>query len=244
MPVTYRSRSSRSPGRHAPAPSLLSLRPAVGHAVLTVPWTTVLSACIAGLAISVISSQLLNPLRSTPGTLIVSHIAAIPLAGAAAFLAFSPDKNLMTTLPAPSWLPLAIRLASALPVIVLTAVIQYELVNVELTAGAKAAPAQAPWPAQFGEFVAWLAIATATAAAVDRTRWRELGGAAAAPVAFALIGVLAATALRSGWECWAVALAAGVGSVWASRDPWLRLRLRTFPPYGQSPSRCPHHAEN
>ena len=184
---------------------------AAPHLVRTVPWAVLIAACATGLAVSLVSSQFLNPLRSTEGVLLFSRLAAVPLAAAMAFLAWSPDRSLTVTLPAPSWLAHAFRVACALPVIGLTVFIQYELARRELATGSAAAlPGRVSWPTQLAEFIAWLAVAAAAAAAIDRTRWRELGGAVAAPITLALIALLIAVGSYSAWGWWATALAAGL----------------------------------
>lgn len=208
---------------------LWRFRPAAPHLVRTVPWAVLIAACATGLAISLVSSQFLNPLRSTGGVLLVSHLSAVPLAAAIAFLAWLPDRSLTATLPAPCWLSHAFRVACALPVIGLTAFIQYELARRELAVGSAAAqPGRVSWPTQLAEFCAWLAVATAAAAAVDRTRWRELGGAVAAPITLALIGLLVAVPSYSAGDWWATALAAGLVAAGESRDPWRRVHGKIF----------------
>jgi hypothetical protein len=139
----------------------------------------------------------------------------------------------------------AAHLVMALPLIGLTAWIQLQLAAAQLGGGGWAGGAipGLPWVALAAELVAWLAFSLAVAALVARTRWNDLGGTLAAPVALACIAVLAVSPLHlfpsvfagltpaehSAWRhaewAWsALGLVAALTACWASRDPWQRLR--------------------
>ena len=85
-------------------------------------------------------------------------------------------------------------------------------------------------------------MALAAGAAIGRTRWQDLGGAAAAPCAFAVLGLLGAAPLRLlptqfadmntaqhhawalAWHEWALTGVLAVAlACWSSRDSWYRL---------------------
>lgn len=204
--------------------------PATWHLVRTMPWGVLIAACAVGLGMSLAAHQFASPMRSAAGLTLAVHAASVPVVAAVAFLASEPHRDLAAALPAPVWLTTAVHTAIALPVIGLTAYAQLELAATEFTVGTQGmAAGHMPWPSPVAEFVAWSATAAATAAIVGRTRWRELGGALAAPVTLVLIALLTAVSLRPAWNWWAVALAAAFIAVWESRDPWLRPGLPNAP---------------
>jgi hypothetical protein len=208
--------------------------PAFWYAARTMPWRMLIAACASGLAISLVAHQFASQDRSALGVTLALRIALIPAAAAAAFLAADPQRDLSAALPAPAWLGAAMHTALALPVIGLTAYLQLELAATEIVGSRAAGTAGLPRSVLVAEFAAWSATGLAAAAAVDRTRWHDLGGGIAAPVTVMLIALFALLPIGSAWTWWAVAFAAALVAITASRDPWLRLR-----PVRSAPLRVP-----
>jgi hypothetical protein len=201
--------------------------PATGYLVQTMPGRFLIAACGLGLTVSFVSSQFLSPHSSAAGVLLLSWIATAPVAASAAFLAATPDKILVTTLPGPSWLPHAVHLVAALLVIGPAAAVQFVITRAELAQTAPYAhPGQLSWESWLSQFTAWLMVSTATAATVDRTRWRDLGGALAMPIALALIALLLLAPSHSLWIWWATIAVGASAALWQSRDPWSRIRAQ------------------
>jgi fluoride ion exporter CrcB/FEX len=223
----------------------------------TMPWGALLAGCTGSLAISLAAYLFAEPLQQPADITLTVRAAFIPVVAAIAFGLSDPSRALAASLPAPSWLIVAVRLLIALPVLALTAWITFALAAAELGIDQRFAHlgrVRLPWPAYCAELATWSAFALAAAALVARTRWHDLGGAIGAPVALAFIAVAALTPLRlfpiafigltpaqhSGWVraqwiWWALGLMAALLTGWASRDPWLRVSVRsrgTRSPYG------------
>jgi hypothetical protein len=218
---------------------------AARHLIPTMPWGTLLAGCAGGLAISVAAYQFAEPFRQPADITLTVRAAFVPLVAAVAFLLADPHRNLTASLPAPAWLTSAARLVLALPLLGLTAWLQFELAAAELGIDVRSqhlSAAQLPWAAVCAELLAWSAIALTAAALAARTRWHDLGGAIGAPAALAFIGLLAFTPLHlfptaftglippqrsvwvhAEWNWWVIGLIAGLIACWASRDPWLRI---------------------
>ena len=209
------------------------------------PWGTLLAGCAGGLAISVAAYQFAEPFQQPADITLTVRAGFVPIVAAVAFLLDDPHRNLTASLPAPAWLTSAARLALALPMLALTAWLQFELAAAELGIDVRSqhlSAARVPWAAVCAEFLAWSAIALTAAALAARTRWHDLGGAIGAPAALAFIGLLAFTPLHlfpaaftgltppqrsvwvhAEWGWWAIGLLAGLLACWACRDPWLRI---------------------
>ena len=202
------------------------LRAALPHLVATMPWGTLLGGCVIGLAVSALGYRLAGPASDSAGVTTVVRAAFVPLVLAAAFLAADPHRDLVAALPAPAWLTAATHTALALPVLTGTAALQLRLAAAELAAGQRytGMPAHLPWLMLLAELAAAAAIALAAASVVARTRWHELGGAVAAPVALAVIAVTQAIWADVTGRILLVGALAVATAAWAQRDPWLRLR--------------------
>ncbi len=206
------------------------------------PWGVLITACAVGLGISLAVHEFPSPLQSASGVTLAIHASFFPAVAAVAFLAYDPHRNLTAALPAPAWFTAAAHTVMALPVIGVTAYLQLELTTTKIASlSPDTVLADVRWPAQVAELVAWSAIAAAAASVVGRTRWRELGGAVAAPAALALIVLASAASPRPAWIWWVVAATAGLIAAWESRDPWLRLR-HWMPPRDEPSAR--HRSES
>jgi hypothetical protein len=213
MPITVR------------APRARVLRAALPHLAATMPTGTLLGGCAIGLAISVVGYRFAGPASDSAGVTAVVRAAFAPLVLAAAFLAADPHRPLVAALPAPAWLTAATHTALALPILAVTAALQLRLAAAGLAAGQRytLVPAHLAWPALSWELAAAVAIAVAIASIVARTRWHELGGAIAAPVALAVIAATQDTWADVTWRILLVGALAVATAAWAQRDPWLRL---------------------
>jgi hypothetical protein len=200
------------------------LRAALPHLAATMPWGTLLGGCAIGLAISVVGYRFAGAASDSAGVAAVVRAAFVPLVLVAAFLAADPHRPLVAALPAPAWLTAATHTALALPVLAGTAALQLRLAAAELAAGQlyTGVPAHLPWLMLSAELAAAAAIALAAAGVVARTRWRELGGAIAAPVSLAVIAATQATWADVTWRILLVGALAVATAAWAQRDPWLR----------------------
>jgi hypothetical protein len=205
--------------------ALRVLRAALPHLAATMPWGTLLGGCAIGLAISVVGYRFAGAASDSAGVAAVVRAAFVPLVLVAAFLAADPHRHLVAALPAPAWLTAATHTALALPILAATAALQLRLASAELAAGQRytGVPAHLPWLMLSAELAAAAAIALAAAGVVARTRWRELGGAIAAPVSLAVIAATQATWADVTWRILLVGALAVATAVWAQRDPWLRL---------------------
>jgi hypothetical protein len=114
--------------------------------------------------------------------------------------------------------------------------------------GTDQAAAGLPWVALTAELAAWCALALALAAGLERTRWRDTAGFAAAALVLAVVGALvliplhllpaALTSMTSAqkhrwtaaWRLWiAIGGAAALIGGWAAGDSWRRVWLPRHP---------------
>jgi hypothetical protein len=206
--------------------ALRVLRAALPHLAATMPWGTLLGGCAIGLAISVVGYRFAGAASDSAGVTAVVRAAFVPLVLVAAFLAADPHRPLVAALPAPAWLTAATHTALALPVLAGTAALQLRLAAAELAAGQRytGVPGHLPRLMLSAELAAAAAIALAAAGVVARTRWRELGGAIAAPASLAVIAATQATWADVTWRILLVGALAVATGAWAQRDPGLRWR--------------------
>jgi hypothetical protein len=218
-----------------------------GHVARILPWGPVLAGCVTGIAVTVALRIVAGP-TETPVELGAGVRASfVPVIAGLAFLLHDLHWQLTGALPARAWRTPAIKIGLAMPVLALTGVIQLQFaaraLATDLHAGRQPA-AGLPWVALTVEGAAWCALALALAAGFDRTRWRDLGGFAAAASALALVAALALLPLHLlpaaiiamtsteqhrwtvAWRLWiAAGAAAAVIAGWAAGDPWRRVRL-------------------
>jgi hypothetical protein len=243
-----------------------------GHVARFVPWGTLAAGACAGIGFSLAVRGFASP--ATPQAELITgvRLAFLPPMVSLGFVLHDRHRRLAGALPVPTWVTSALRLCLALPVIALTYWLQFWLVASVLAvaspgqtgttatgaaAGAGGGREALPVLPLVTEFAGCCVIMLAVAAAVERGRWRDLGGGAGVPVALAVLAALAGlstlkdspvpllpttfygmtAAQRHEWDqAWlvwaAVGLAAAIAAGWFSRDPWRRMsRLM--------PSACP-----
>lgn len=211
------------------------------HVARLVPWGTLIVGSAAGVGFSLAVRAFAHP--ATPQAELVTgvRLAFVPPLVGLGFVLHDRHRQLAGALPVPAWVTSALRVVLALPLVAATCWLQFWLVT----------KAKLPVPPVATEMAGCGLITLAVAAAVERGRWRDLGGGAAVPAALALIGVLAvlsmlkhspvrllptvfsgmtAAQLREwdrAWLAWAAAgAAAAVAAGFFSRDPWRRIRWR------------------
>lgn len=200
------------------------------HIARTMPWVTLISGCLAGLAYLSIMADLADTYHHPLSQGIV-RLAFLPAIAGLSFVLRAPFRPLAQTTPVQAWVTPAGHLLLAAPVLAATGSAQMGLMNHTIPPGTVGA---AVYPL-IAQLAGWCAVTVAVAACVDRSRYADLGGAIAAPVTFAAIALAwytpifaeylvepPATALRvtSGW--YIIAAAALALACVAMRDQWHR----------------------
>jgi hypothetical protein len=206
----------------------------------TMPWVPLLAGCLAGLAVSVAGRMFASPSDHNLATVLLTcRVAFAPVVAGQAFLLADPQRPVSACLPAPAWLPSAIRVLLAAPVIAATAAAQLILAAVSQRVLLQARQPSLPWVSLGAELAAWSAVALAAGAILGRTRWHDVGGALTVPLALAAVAVLgqlpwqlfpvglgnqaASTAWTQAGLLWSlVCVASLAGAAWSSRDSWNR----------------------
>ncbi|HTW10005.1 MAG TPA: hypothetical protein VME46_21055 [Acidimicrobiales bacterium] len=172
--------TGRRPGPAGSWPSTLSAL--TRHLVLSVPWATLLAGCATGtVLLAVLGATSRTPLDQ--GTV---RLTFLPAVAAMAFVPRSPSPALAGTVPLPAWvIPVAQTLLAA-PAVAITCWAQLVIMTTTLPADAGHPSAIYPLIAQF---TGWCAIGVAVATACDRSRYSDLGGAVAAPLALGVIAL-------------------------------------------------------
>ena len=209
------------------------------HIARTMPWVTLISGCLAGLAFLAIMADLADTYHQ-PLSQSTVRLAFLPAVAALAFLLRAPFRPLTQTTPVPAWVTPAGHLLLAAPVLAATCWAQLGVMNHTIprhTLG----PPPAVYPL-IAQLAGWCAVAVAAAVCVDRSRYADLGGAIAGPITFAVIALAwyapfaarylvepPATALRvtSGW--YIIASAALALTSLAMRDHWHRYSRLRYP---------------
>jgi hypothetical protein len=220
----------------------LSSVPLAAHLTRGIPWLPLLAGCCAGTGLS-LATEITARAQDPRLVAVVVRVSFIPVLAGLAFLLQDRHWLLSASLPAPGWLGAAMRTALVLPLLALTCWLQLFLGDRALTR--IRAGGTLPALAIGAEFAAACAITLAAAAAVQRSRWHDLGGAIALPLGLIVLAGLAFGPLRllptqilttGTWpRAWvratllAVLLAglAAVAAAWSSRDRWRRLRPAT-----------------
>jgi hypothetical protein len=151
----------------------------------TMPWVTLLAGCLAGTLYLV----LLDRLNRHSGPLDYGglRLAFLPAVAALAFVPRTPFRPLTQATPVPAWLAPAGHLLLAAPVLAVTCWAQADIIAHTIPQHTIGHPAHA-YPV-IAQLTGWCAVTVAAAAWVGRSRYADLGGAAAAPVGFALIAL-------------------------------------------------------
>ncbi len=214
------------------------------HVARMTSWGPLLAGCVSGIGVTVALRIFAGPIESPSALGTGIRVSFIPVIAGLAFLLHDPGRQLTGTLPARAWLPSALRVAVALPILCLSCLIQLltaaRAIAVDLHAIGQ--PGSLPWLALTAEFIAWCAVALALAAGLERTRWHDLAGLVAAVCALLVVGALALVPLHllpatiadmssaqqrqwtAAWRLWAAAAAAAaVVAGWAAGDPWRRV---------------------
>ena len=197
----------------------------------TMPWLTLISGCLAGLAFLTIMARVADASHAqlSQGTV---RLAFLPAVAALAFVLRAPFRPLTQATPVPAWVTPAGHLLLAAPVLVVTG---GAYLRIMAHAGNHAL---AVYPL-ISQLAGWCAVAVAAAACLERSRYADLGGAIAAPVAFAAIALTwylpvtakflvapPATAERVAVAWYSVASAALLLTGAALRDRWHRYTRR------------------
>jgi hypothetical protein len=214
------------------------------------PWTTLITGCAAGTAVLALVAQVSR--SDWPFSQGAVRLAFLPAVAALAFVPRARCTPLTQATPVPGWVGSAGHILLAVPVLSLTCWAQLSILAHTFAIraiglapggnpGASHPPAIYPLIAQL---IGWCAVAVTISACVDRSRYADLGGAAAAPaslVAIALAWYVPSTSavlvqppasaddVTIAWYLvTAVALAltcAALGDRWrrySRRRPWLR----------------------
>jgi hypothetical protein len=202
------------------------------HIARTMPWTTLMTGCLAG---TVFLAFLGHVARTSHWQLSQGTVrfAFLPALAALAFVPRAPFRPLTQATPVPAWVVPVCHLLLAAPVLAATCWAQLRIMNYTIPPHSLGhAPAVYPLIAQLA---GWFAVTAGTAACVDRSRCADLGGAIAAPVSFAVIALASyapvgarflaeppatAHAMTIAW--YAIATAASVLTGLAMRDQWYR----------------------
>lgn len=219
------------------------------HVARLLPWGTLAAGAVAGVGFSLVVRMFASP--STPQAELVTgvRLAFLPPLVSFGFVLHDPHRQLAGALPVPAWLTTALRLCLALPVAAPACWLQLWLVASALTRAGGGTQETLPLLPLATELAGCCAVMLAVAAAVDRGRWHDLGGAAAVPAGLAVLAALAGLSALNGsparllptvfsqltaaqrsewdraWLAWTAASAAGaVTTALFSRDPWRRMR--------------------
>jgi hypothetical protein len=202
------------------------------HIVRTMPWVTLISGCLAGLAYLAIMARVADTSHSplTQGTV---RLSILPAVAALAFVVRAPFRPLTGATPVPAWVTPVGHLLLAAPVLAVTCWAQLRIMDQTIPQHTFVHP-----PAVYtlvAQFAGWCAVTVAVAACADRSRYADLGGAVAAPVSFAVIALSwylpasarflvdpPATARGAATAWYLIAAAALALTCLAMRDQWRR----------------------
>lgn len=226
------------------------------YIVRTMPWTTLLTGCVAGTAMLVVVAQIAR--SDWPFGQGAVRLAFLPATAALAFVPRARFQPLIQATPVPAWVGPVGHLLLAAPVLALTCRAQLSILAHTFTIqaiplppsgnlSASHPPAVYPLVAQL---TGWCMVAVAVAACVDRSRYADLGGAIAAPISLGAIGLAWYVPVTSrvlveppatphdvtiAW--YAIASAASVLTCAAMRDQWHRYSrsLQRLSPPERSP---------
>ncbi|HEY1616052.1 MAG TPA: hypothetical protein VGG25_00460 [Streptosporangiaceae bacterium] len=202
------------------------------------PWEPLVAGMSAGLALSALIARFASAAEPQAELIMSVRLTFLPALAGLGFLLHDGHRQLAGALPVPSWRIPVLRLSLALPPAGVVCWLQLGLVTGAL---ARSGAGRLPVPPLATEFAGCCAVVLAVAAAAERSRWQDLGGAVAVPAALALQAVLALPPLRllptafaglthaqhtawlRAWLAWAVlGLLAAALAAWFSRDPWHR----------------------
>ena len=159
------------------------------YIIRSMPWVTLITGCLAGLAIFTILVRVAHHDQATfwldQGTV---RLSLLPVAAALAFVPSVPFRPLTRATPVPAWVTPAGHLLLAAPILALTFWAQLRIMAPVILPHAPQDPHE-PFYALIAQLIGWSAIIVAAAACTARSRFADLGGAIAAPVSFAVIAL-------------------------------------------------------
>lgn len=145
------------------------------------PWVTLVGGCAAGTAVlAALADTSQTPLGQTP-----VRVTFLPAVAALAFVPHGPLRPLTQTTPLPAWVTPATQTLLAAPVLALTAWVQLLIMAHTYPSTARHHLA-AIYPL-IAQLTGWSVLTVAIAACCDRSRFYDLAGAIAAPLAVAAI---------------------------------------------------------
>ena len=204
----------------------------VRHITRTMPWTTLLTGCLAGIAVLAAVAHVADT-SHRPFSQAAVRLAFLPAVAALAFVPRAWFRPVSQATPVPAWTGPAGQLLLAAPVLAATCWIQLRIT-------ARTIPPHLPGhpPAVYpliAQLTGWCLLAVAVAACVDRSSFADLGGAIAAPVSLTVIAFAwytpaisriltepPATAHGMTIAWYAIATAALALTCAATRDHWHR----------------------
>jgi len=214
-----------------------------GPIARTMPWTTLITGCLAGTVVLAVVALTARGSHWPLGQGAV-RLAFAPAIAALAFVPRSWFRPLAESTPVPAWLCPAGHILLAVPVLAVTCWAQLRIMTSTIVV--RTSPAghlSGAHPAAVYPLVAQLTgfclVTVAAAACVDRTRYADLGGAIAAPVSLVAIAVgwyvpaigrvlvhppASARGVTVAWYLIATAALALTGA--ALRDRWRRYSRR------------------
>jgi hypothetical protein len=180
-------RTTGQPLRGARRPRLSWLRalPLLArHITRTMPWTTLITGCLAGLAgLAVVAHVADSPHR--PFSQVAVRLAFLPAVAALAFVPRGWFQPVSQATPVPAWVGPAGHLLLAVPVLAVTCWAQLRIMAHTIPPHLRGHP-PAVYPL-IAQLTGWCLLAVAVAACVDHSRYADLGGAIAAPVSLTAI---------------------------------------------------------
>lgn len=208
------------------------------YAMQTMPWATLLTGCLAGTTLLAVLAAAADTSHQPLGQDSV-RLAFLPALAGLAFVARGAFRPLTLATPVPAWVGVTGQVLLAAPVLALTCWVQLCITAHTIPSWAGRMPTQYPLLAQL---TGWSAITIAIAAGVDRSRFAELAGTAAAPLSLAVIGIAwyspalnhllvtpPANAHTVTVSWYAIAGGAAVLASAALRDRWHRYTRRLHP---------------
>lgn len=176
--------------RLAPRPRLSGLRvlPLLArHVTRTMPWAALIGGCAAGTMLLTALAYFADKSHYSLSQTTV-RFCFLPAMAAVAFVLRAPVQAVAQAAPAPAWLSPAGHILLAIPVLAATCWAQLGVMSHTIPPGAAAHPAVYPLLAQL---TGWCALSVAAAACADRSRYADLGGPVALPIAAAAIALAA-----------------------------------------------------
>ncbi len=214
----------------------------------TMPWVPLITGCLAGTGYLALMAHIADSAHWLLGAVYVRE-AFLPAIAGLAFVVRAPFRPLTQVTPVPAWVTPAGHLLLAAPVLSATCWAQVRIAaHNTATLTLRHPPAVYPLIAQL---IGWCAVTVAAAACVDRSRYADLGGAAAVPVSAAAIALAwylplthkllvqpPATAHGVTVAWYAIAMAALAVTYAAMRDRWRSYALRRRRPGRRAACHC------